>query len=202
MRLTDCTSAGGSPPRPGAAGAPAAPRTSSSTARDTSGEPAEAGATSVFKERLHLEPLDPGQRLELASRLGAPWPPCHITASSRVFALPSCRYGPESRSPHNGGRFAALGLLGRVVGDEERSPIEDGRRAESRGGVIPRNSTTRPPGVEERRRAEEQEEEQDHRRAPGFARPIILLPLVRPASVFCAGVSQISSYTRPANGHV
>jgi hypothetical protein len=40
--------------------------------------------------------------------------------------------------------------------------------------VIPRNSTTRPPGVEERRRVEEQEEEQDHRKDPGFARPITL----------------------------
>jgi hypothetical protein len=99
---------------------------------------------------------------------------CKITASSRVFALPSCRYGPESRSPHNGGRFAALGLLGRVVGDEERSPIEDGRRAGGRGGVIPRNSTTRSPAVEGRRRVEEQEKEHDHRKDPGFARPITL----------------------------
>ena len=40
--------------------------------------------------------------------------------------------------------------------------------------MIPRNSTTRPPGVEERRRVEEQEEEQDHRKDPGFARPITL----------------------------
>jgi hypothetical protein len=81
---------------------------------------------------------------------------------------------PDSRSPNNGRRFAALGLLGRVVGDEERSPIEDGRRAGGGGRVIPRNSTTRPPGREERRRVEEQEEEQDHRKDPGFARPITL----------------------------
>ena len=40
--------------------------------------------------------------------------------------------------------------------------------------MISQNSTTRPPGVEERRRVEEQEEEQDHRKDPGFARPITL----------------------------
>jgi hypothetical protein len=40
--------------------------------------------------------------------------------------------------------------------------------------VISRNSTTQPPGVEERRPVEEQEEEQDHRKDPGFARPITL----------------------------
>jgi hypothetical protein len=40
--------------------------------------------------------------------------------------------------------------------------------------VIPRSSTIRPLGVEERRRVEEQEEEQDHRKDPGFARPITL----------------------------
>jgi hypothetical protein len=40
--------------------------------------------------------------------------------------------------------------------------------------VIPRNSTTRPAGVEVRRRVEEQEEDQDHRKDPGFARPITL----------------------------
>jgi hypothetical protein len=40
--------------------------------------------------------------------------------------------------------------------------------------VIPRNSTNRPAGVEERRRVEEQEEDQDHRKDPGFARPITL----------------------------
>jgi hypothetical protein len=76
-------------------------------------------------------------------------PPGHVTGSSRFFALPSCRYEPEERSHPIGGRFAALGLLGRVVGFEERSPTEDGRRARGRGGVLPRSSTTRPPGVEE-----------------------------------------------------
>ncbi len=40
--------------------------------------------------------------------------------------------------------------------------------------MIPRNSTSRPLGMEERRRVEEQEEEQDHRKDPGFARPITL----------------------------
>jgi hypothetical protein len=40
--------------------------------------------------------------------------------------------------------------------------------------VIPRNSTSRPLGVEEPRRVEEQEEEQDHRKDPGFTRPITL----------------------------
>jgi hypothetical protein len=70
---------------------------------------------------------------------------------------------------------SALGLLGRVGGDEEWSPIEDGRRAGGRVGVMPRSSTTRPPGVQERRRVEEQAEEQDHRKDPGFARPITFL---------------------------
>jgi hypothetical protein len=57
-------------------------------------------------------------------------------------------------------------------------------------GRDPRNSTTRPPGVEERRRVEEQEEEQDHRKDPGFARPITSLQLVRTVSVFCASISR------------
>jgi hypothetical protein len=89
MRLTDCTSAGGSPPRPGAGRAPAAPRASSSAARDTCGEPAEAGATSVFRNACTWS------RSTLVSAWiwradRAPWPQYNFTASSRVFALPWC----------------------------------------------------------------------------------------------------------------
>jgi hypothetical protein len=103
-----------------------------------------------------------------------PWPPCHhTTASSRVIALPSCRYGPEPPSVGTGGRFGALGLLGCVVGDEGRSP-SGGSRAGGKGGVIPRIRRSRRLGLEQRRRVEEQEEEQGHRKDPGFARPIIL----------------------------
>jgi hypothetical protein len=40
--------------------------------------------------------------------------------------------------------------------------------------VIAQNRTTRPAGLDERRRVEEQEEDQDHRKDPGFARPITL----------------------------
>jgi hypothetical protein len=102
----------------------------------------------------------------------------------------------------NGGRFAALGLLGVLVGDEERAPSEDGGRASGRGGVITQNSPTRPPGVEERRRVEKQEEEQDHRRDPGFARPITSLPLVRPASLFCASVSHFVKFHEYADDNL
>src|SRR2546421_10837462 len=31
------------------------------------------------------------------------WPPWKATACSSVVARPSCRYGPESRTPHSGG---------------------------------------------------------------------------------------------------
>jgi hypothetical protein len=160
-------------PRPGTGEAPAVPRASSSTEGDASGEPAEAGVTSVLgnacTRRRSTQVSAWSWRAE-----SAPLPPCYFIPSSRVLALLSCRRAPRSRSPHHGGRFTAVGLLGRLVGDEKRSPIGDGRRAGVRLGVIPRNSTTRPPGVEERRRIEEQEEEQGHRKDPGFARPIIL----------------------------
>ena len=114
MRLTDCTSAGGSPPRPGAAEAPAAPRASSSTARDTSGERAEAGATSVIRnaapgeeEQDHRK--DPGfaRPITLAT-----------TSSSRVGVL--CEYFARfsfSRlgggGLEDGGGHVGLGLGGR-----------------------------------------------------------------------------------------
>jgi hypothetical protein len=161
---------------PGAAEALAAPRASSSTSRDASSDPAEADANRVSSNactgrRSTLERAWSGRADS------APGPPCHNTASPRVLALSSCKYEPELRSPHVVGRFAALGLLGRVVGDEQRFLVEDGGRVGGQGGVIPRNSTIRPPGVEERRRIEEQEEEQGHRKDPWFARPIILISL-------------------------
>src|SRR5262249_19966379 len=136
------------PPVPDVAEAPDAPRAPSSTARDTSCELAEDGATSVFRDacawRRSTSVSAWNRRSDSARR-----PQGHITDSSRIFALPSCRYEPEERSHPIGGRFGALGLLGRVVGFEERSPTEDGRHARGRGGVLPRSSTTRPPGVEE-----------------------------------------------------
>ena len=86
-------------------------------------------------------------------------PPGHIADSSRIFALPPCRFEPGLRRHPSGVRFTALGLFGLVAEFEKESPIEDGRRARGRGSVFPRDGTTRPPGVEERRRVEEQEEE-------------------------------------------
>ena len=136
-------------------------------------ELAESGATSVSSNACTWRRTTQISAWNWRAE-SAPWPPCRITASSRVFALPSCRYEPELLSPHNGGRFVALGLVGQVVRHEEPSPIWDGRWAGGRGGVIPRNSTTRPPGVEARKWVEEQEEEQGHRKDPEFARPIIL----------------------------
>ena len=124
-------------------------------------------------------------------------PPGHVTVSSRIFALPPCGYGPELQRHPNGGRFAALCHLGRVVGFEERSPIGDGRRARGRGGVLPRNGTTRHPGVEERRRVEEQEDDQSHGKDPGFARPITLAPASSSrAGVLCEHFARFSS-SRP-----
>src|SRR5215471_16917167 len=137
MHRTDCTPLLGGPPVSDVAESPAAPRAPSSTARDTSCELAEAGATSVLRNACTWRRSTSVGAWSRRSDSGRR-PPGHVTGSSRVFALPSCRYGPESPSLHNGGRFAALGLLGRVVGDEERSPIGNGRRAGRTRGVIPR----------------------------------------------------------------
>ena len=66
--------------------------------------------------------------------------------------------------------------------------------------MIPRNSTTRPPGVEERRRVEEQEEEQDHRKDPGFARPITLATTSSfGVGVLCEYFARFS-FSRPGTG--
>jgi hypothetical protein len=103
----------------------------------------------------------------------------------------------EGRSLLVVGRFAARGLSGWVVGDEEWSPIEEGCRKEGRGGVDPRNGTTGPPGVEERRRVEEQEDNQGHGKDPGFARPITLaLTSSSRIGLLCAHFARISS-SRP-----
>src|SRR5262249_6284437 len=112
---------------PGAAEALAGPRAFSSTSRDASGDPAEADANRVSSNACTCR--HPTLERAWSWRAdSAPGPPCHNTASPRVFALSSGRYEPELRSPHFGSRFAALGLLGRVVGDEERSLVEDGDR--------------------------------------------------------------------------
>jgi hypothetical protein len=104
------------------------------------------------------------------------------------------RPAEEGPGPVIAGRFAALGLLGRVDGDEERSPIGDGRRAGERGGVITRNRTTRAPGVEARRRVEEREEEQAHGKGPGFARPITLSSVCSSwVGVLCESFARFSS---------
>ena len=126
-----------------------------------------------LQERLHLEPLDPGQRLELASRLGAlaTMPhhrlveglrPSVVQVRARVAEPPLRRPNCRTRPPWPGRRRRIM------------VPDRGWRSRRRQRGRDPRNSTTRPPGVEERRRVEEQEEEQDHRKDPGFARPIIL----------------------------
>jgi hypothetical protein len=61
--------------------------------------------------------------------------------------------------------------------------------------VIPQNNTTHPPGLEERRRVEEQEEEeeQDHRKDPGYARPIALATASSSrVGVLCEEFAQVS----------
>jgi hypothetical protein len=109
MRLTDCTSAGGSPRRSG--GRSSFRRTasaSSSTARRTSREPAEAGPTNVFNYACTWS------RSTLVSARNwradsSPWPPCHITVSSRVFALAKNRI--IGRIPGSPGRSPSLKLV-------------------------------------------------------------------------------------------
>ena len=74
--------------------------------------------------------------------------------------------------------------------------------------MIPRNSTTRPPGVEERSRVEKQEEEQDHRKDPGFARPITLASACSSrVGVLCEyfarfSFSRLGGEARGRGGHV